>query len=103
MHMNIATLKPSEADPTHPRLDLSHMGRTLTQSPRYENGISARRDFSKNFWGEIPGKSSAQGAKFIRRSRSALGCLDSSFSVRFDKGVDVLLAAATEHKQLAFR
>ncbi len=22
--------------PTHPRLDLSHMGETLTQSPRYE-------------------------------------------------------------------
>jgi len=35
--------------------------------------------------------------------RSVLGCFDFSFSVRPDKRVDVLLAAATEHKQLAFR
>ena len=32
-----------------------------------------------------------------------LRCFDFSFSVRLDKRVDVLLAAATEYKQLAFR
>ncbi len=43
------------------------------------------------------------GSRFIRRSRSVLRCFDFSFSVRLDKRVDVLLAAATEHKPLAFR
>ncbi len=38
--MNIASLKPSESDPTHPRSHSCEWGRTLTQSPRYENGIS---------------------------------------------------------------
>ena len=39
----------------------------------------------------------------IRLSRSVLGYFDFSFSVRLDKRVDVLLAAATEYKQLSFR
>jgi len=38
--MNIASLKPSESDPTHPRLTSTNGGRTRTQDPRYENGIS---------------------------------------------------------------
>ena len=62
--MNIASLKPSESDPTHPRLALAHMGRTLTQSPRYENGISGRYrpgGTSENFFGEILGKSNGLG------------------------------------------
>ncbi len=59
MHMNIATLKPSESAPTHPQLALAHMGRTLTQSPRYENGISSRYPYNglfkkiRKFFGEI--------------------------------------------------
>jgi len=37
------------------------------------------------------------------QQQSVLGYFDFSFSVRPDKRVDVLLAAATEYKQLAFR
>jgi len=50
----------------HPPFDPSHMEGTLTQSTRYENGISATtRDFSKNFGGNF-GKSSGQDSRFIR-------------------------------------
>jgi len=45
-------------------------GRTLTQSPRYENGISGRyqpEGILKKIWGKFLGKSSGQGSKFIRR------------------------------------
>jgi len=40
--MNIASLEPPESDPTHPRSHSCEWGRTCTQSPRYENGISGR-------------------------------------------------------------